>query len=79
MATVRMMHTLVVHYYEPDEDSDSKAGMIVTDPELDTLVKIVGGFIGDGATDMYNTLRYGKQKVTIMEKSEYETIYEQEG
>lgn len=63
-----MMHTLVLHYYAPDEDSDSEVGMVVVDPKLDTLVKIVGGLIGDEATDMYNTLRYGTQKVTVMEK-----------
>ena len=56
------------HYYAPDEGSDSEAGMMVIDPKLDTLVKIVGGIIGDEATDMYNTLRYGMPKVTIMEK-----------
>lgn len=65
---VRMMHTLILHYYAPDEGSDSEAGMMVIDPKLDSLVKIVGGLIGDEATDMYNALRYGTQKVTIMEK-----------
>ena len=68
MAIVRMMHTLILHYYAPDEGGDSKAGMMVIDPKLDALVKIVGGLIGDEATDMYNTLRYGTQKVTIMGK-----------
>ena len=63
-----MIHTLILHYYAPDEDSDSEAGMVVVDPKLDTLVKIVGGLIGDEATDMYNILRYGTQKVTVMEK-----------
>lgn len=63
-----MMHTLILHYYAPDKGSDSEAGMMVIDPKLDTLVKIVGGLIGDEATDMYNTLRYGTQKVMIMEK-----------
>ena len=66
MAIVRMMHTLILHYYAPDEGSDSEAGMMVIDPRLDTLVKIVGGIIGDEATDMYNALRYRTQKVTIM-------------
>lgn len=65
---VGMMHTLILHYYAPDEGSDSEAGMMVVDPKLDTLVKIVGGIIGDEATNIYNTLRYGTQKVTIMEK-----------
>lgn len=63
-----MMHTLILYYYAPDEGSDSEAGMMVIDPKRDALVKIVGGIIGDEATDMYNTLRYGTQKVTIMEK-----------
>lgn len=38
---VRMMHTLILHYYAPDEGGDSKAGMMVIDPKLNTLVKIV--------------------------------------
>ena len=67
-----MMHTLVVHYYEPDDNDNehvSYAGMLITDPEItNSPIKIINGFIGDKATDMYNTLRYGKQKVTIMEK-----------
>lgn len=67
-----MMHTLVVHYYEPEDDGD-KAGMLITDPEItNSPIKIINGFIGGEATKIYNTLRYGTQKVTIMEKGEYE-------
>ena len=66
------MHTLVVHYYEPEDDED-KAGMLITDPEItNSPIKIINGFIGGEATKIYNTLRYGKQKVTIMEKNKEE-------
>ena len=74
-----MIHTLVVHYYESEDDED-KAGMLITDPEItNSPIKIINGLIGNEATDMYNALRYGKQKVAIMGKSEYEANYGQEG